>query len=149
MAFTLEATIVVPITMAITVGILATSINLYYRIEMESKIEQVSLIYPIENDELWSCKVNDYSNNNIQIQENIIDNRNYILNFKNNNINMPDKKMNSSDNKTSQQIWSKMISVNPIKEKMFLDLLIDSIDTMKQYLPMLKEMESLFLKESQ
>lgn len=62
MAFTLEAAIVIPVTMFLTVSILTSSINLYEKIETESYIESESLWYAIENDDIWSCRINNTRN---------------------------------------------------------------------------------------
>lgn len=56
MAFTLEAAIVIPVTMGLTVSMISLSVKLYRQIETESHAESVSLVYPIENNDLWSCE---------------------------------------------------------------------------------------------
>lgn len=59
MAFTLEAAIVIPVTMFLTIGIISSSIDLYGRIETESRIESESMWYVMQNDDIWSCRMND------------------------------------------------------------------------------------------
>lgn len=57
MAFTLEAAIVIPVTMGLTVAMISLSVHLYRQIETESHMESESLVYPIENNDLWSCRI--------------------------------------------------------------------------------------------
>ena len=123
MAFTLEATLVVPLTMAITVGLISASINFYGTIENDAVLESESFIYARDNKELWSCKVRDnsieYDNNRVNI-----DNRNIVGDLG----------------------WSKMIAINPIKEKMIMSYAFDTFNAIEGYIPLLKEMEGLFFE---
>jgi hypothetical protein len=57
MAATLEATLVIPITMAVTIGLLSASIYLYGRIERDAGVEADSFLYAMEHQEMWSCEV--------------------------------------------------------------------------------------------
>lgn len=62
MAATLEATLVIPITMAITIGLLSASIHLYGRIKKDAGVEAHSFLYAMEHHEIWSCEVEETGN---------------------------------------------------------------------------------------
>jgi len=110
MALTLEATLVIPITMALTISIFSASVRLYERIECDAGIESRSFMYALENHDLWSCKVNE-----------------------------------SSVSANGKDSWSKMISVNPVREKNIIMLAMDTASMIKETIPVLKEMEALIL----
>lgn len=57
MALTLEAALVVPLTMALTIGMLYSSICLYERTAADARIESTSLYYSVHNEKSWSCTV--------------------------------------------------------------------------------------------
>ncbi len=57
MAFTLEAVIVVPVTAAMTIGIINITTNFYKRIEVDSSLESEMVYYTMKNHEIWSTKV--------------------------------------------------------------------------------------------
>lgn len=59
MAFTLEAVIVIPVTAAITLGIINTTTHFYKQIEIDSALESVTTYYSVQNREIWSTKVED------------------------------------------------------------------------------------------
>ncbi|MHB1484790.1 MAG: hypothetical protein ACYCYI_09025 [Saccharofermentanales bacterium] len=107
MAFTLEAAIVIPVTMFITVTILTSSIDLYQKIENDSFIESKSLVYNMENEEIWSCKMNGIAGSQ----------------------------------------WSKMIAVNPVKIKSFLEFIVDTAVEASRMIPAFDEMEALFFAD--
>jgi hypothetical protein len=56
MGFTLEAIIIIPLTMTITIGILNSTAQLYKRIETDSVSESKSVYYTMQNREIWSTK---------------------------------------------------------------------------------------------
>lgn len=62
MAFTLEAVIVVPLTAAITLGIINTTAHFYKQIEMDSALESEMIYYTVQNHEIWSTKVEESGN---------------------------------------------------------------------------------------
>ncbi len=109
MALTLEATLVIPMTMTIMIGILSASIVLYNRIETDSQIEARSFLYAKDHREIWSCVVEE-----------------------------------QSEYSQGSMIWSKRISVNPVREKNLLMFLIDTISEMKDLIPLLNELEGPF-----
>lgn len=112
MALTLEATLVIPVTMAITIGVLSASIRLYDRIAVDAGMESGSFLYSMDNKEIWSCKVNDVSSYG-----------------------------------SKGPSWSKMISVNPVREKSLLNYILDTISEIKDIAPIFKEMEGLFFDD--
>jgi len=124
MALTLEAALVIPLTMAITAGILSFSIQLYEQTADNACMEAQSFLYSSTNKSLWSCVVNEHS---------AYRNRNSSKDYFNNNRN----KNNIS--------WSKMIAVNPVKERNILTLLMDTASGVKEIIPVFNEMEGLFI----
>ena len=109
MALTLEATLVIPMTMTIMIGVLSASIVLYDRIETDARVEARSFLYAQEHREIWSCDVDEHS-----------------------------------EYDQSGIAWSKRISVNPVREKDLLMLLVDTISEIKDLIPLLNEMEGTF-----
>ena len=100
MALTLEATLVIPLTMALTIGMISASIRLYDNIEKDSTMESFSFHYALDTKDIWSCRTN--------------------------------------EKKTT---WSKMIAVNPVREKNALSLAADIIDEIKDFIPIFRKME--------
>ena len=100
MALTLEATLVIPLTMAFTIGMISASIRLYDNVEKDSSMESFSFHYALDSKDIWSCRTNE-----------------------------------------KESTWSKMIAVNPIREKNYLSLAADVIDEIKDFIPIFREME--------
>ncbi len=63
MAFTLEATLVIPLSLAITIGVISESVKLYDKIQIDARMESNSVYYPLKNKELWSCRILDKNGN--------------------------------------------------------------------------------------
>jgi len=106
MALTLEATLVIPLTMAIMVGTISASVQLYSDIEADSAMESGSFLYTRDTKDFWSCKIN--------------------------------------ENNTS---WSKMIAVNPVREKDCLSLAVDIVKEIKDFIPIFHEMERMIFED--
>ncbi|MHB1452549.1 MAG: hypothetical protein ACYCYM_01145 [Saccharofermentanales bacterium] len=99
MALTLEATIVLPLTAAITLGILSAGIYLAGQVRTDIQAECRSILESSENREIFEAKI--------------------LINAKEN-------------------IWSKSISVNPVKMKQTIGFMMDTYGYLDEYIPFIR-----------
>lgn len=96
MALTLEATIVLPLTAAITLGILSAGIHLAGQVCDDIHTEYRSILEATENGEIFETKT-------------FIDAR--------------------------ENIWSRSVSVNPVKIKQTIGFMMDTYGYLEEYIP--------------